>query len=228
MPQAKGVHRMKRNLLMSLALSLVSSVALGTTLPQMTQADAPTQAATAEAEVGKQAPDFSLTDADGKSHKLSDYKGKFIVLEWVNFGCPFVKKHYGSGNMQKLQEAYTKQGVVWLSICSSAQGKQGFFEGKDLKKEIADHHNKSTAYLIDADGKVGKEYGAKTTPDMFIIDKHNELVYAGAIDDKPTPDLEDIAGAKNYVKLVLDEALSGKKIATASNKSYGCSVKYAN
>ena len=221
---------MKRNLLMSVALSLVSAATVFAMQPQQGFAkDAVTKSseATSTAEVGKKAPDFTLEDSEGTKHSLSQYKNKLVVLEWVNFGCPFVKKHYGSDNMQKLQETYTKKGVVWLSICSSNPDGQGFFKGADLKKEIVSHHSKATAYLVDADGTVGHLYGAKTTPDMFIIDKEGVLAYSGAIDDKPTPDPADVATAKNFVKEALDEALAGKKITAAPNKSYGCSVKYA-
>ena len=221
---------MKGKLFMSVALSLVSAAAVLSTQPQLAMAkDAAPQASEfgSKAEVGKAAPAFSLEDANGKKHSLSDYKNKFVVLEWVNFGCPFVKKHYDSDNMQKLQEAYTKKGVIWLSVCSSNPDGQGFFKGDELKKEIESHHSKATAYLVDADGAVGHEYGAKSTPDMFVIDKEGTLVYAGAIDDKATTEVKDVTGAKNYVKEALDEAMAGKKISTGTTKSYGCSVKYA-
>jgi peroxiredoxin len=222
---------MKGNLFISVALSLVSAAAVLSVQPQPALAKdaAVSQASesTSTVAVGKAAPAFTLEDADGKKHSLSQYKNKLVVLEWVNFGCPFVKKHYDSDNMQKLQETYTKKGVIWLSICSSNPEGQGYFKGAELKKEIESHHSKATAYLVDADGTVGHEYGAKSTPHMFVIDKEGTLVYAGAIDDQPSPDPTDIAKAKNYVKEALDEAIAGKKISTASTKSYGCSVKYA-
>lgn len=221
---------MKGNLFMSVALSLVSAAAVFSVQPQLAMAkDAVPQASefTSTAEVGKPAPAFTLEDANGKKHSLSQYKNKLVVLEWINFGCPFVKKHYDSENMQKLQEAYTKKGVIWLTICSSNPDAQGYFKGDELKKEIDSHHSKATAYLVDADGTVGHEYGAKSTPDMFVIDKEGTLVYAGAIDDKATTDVADVKGAKNYVREALDEVMAGKKISTASTKSYGCSVKYA-
>lgn len=215
---------MNRTKSLSLALSLVSSFAIGFVQPQVSSAaDAPVAQA---AEVGKSAPAFTLTDAEGKKHSLSDYKGKVVVLEWVNFGCPFVKKHYDSKNMQKLQGEYTAKGVTWLSICSSAKGKQGNMSGAELTRKLADEGWKGSAYLIDEDGKVGKEYGAKTTPAMYILNKKHELVYAGAIDDVNSTDQSDIAKAHNYVKAALEEVMEGKKIANASNKSYGCSVKY--
>lgn len=182
--------------------------------------------AAAKAEVGQAAPDFTLTDANGKTHSLSDFKGKYVVLEWVNFGCPFVKKHYGSGNMQKLQAAYTKKDVVWLSICSSAPGKQGFYNGEELTNAISEHGVKASAYLIDADGKVGQMYEAKTTPNMYIINPKGQLVYAGAIDDTPSVDPADIPNSTNYIAAALDAAMNGKEIAVKATQPYGCSVKY--
>jgi peroxiredoxin len=175
---------------------------------------------------GAMAPDFTLSDATGKTHTLSSYKGKWVVLEWVNYDCPFVKKHYGSGNMQKLQKAALDKGAVWLSINSSAPGKQGHFEGTALTKRIADTKAVPAAYLIDADGKVGMEYKAKTTPTMFVINPEGKVVYAGAIDDKASTDQEDVATAKNYVTAALEAGMAGKVVQTASTQSYGCGVKY--
>jgi len=180
----------------------------------------------ADAKVGKPAPDFTLVDSHGKKHSLSDYKGKFVVLEWVNFGCPFVRKHYNSGNMQKLQKTYTKKGVVWLSICSSAKGKQGHFEPGKINAMLKEKGAAQTAYLIDEDGTMGKMYGAKTTPHMFIIDPKGILLYAGGIDDKPSTKLKDIDGAFNYVQAALDSALAGKPVKIKTARPYGCSVKY--
>jgi peroxiredoxin len=180
----------------------------------------------AVAQVGKAAPDFSLPAADGKTVDLKQYKGKLVVLEWFNHGCPFVKKHYNSGNMQALQKEFTGKGVVWLSICSSAKGKQGFGTAAEHLDEAKTAKAAATEILIDADGKVGRMYGAKTTPDMYVIDKKGELVYSGAIDDKNDTEVDSIKGAKNYVKEALDNLLDGKKVATTETKSYGCSVKY--
>jgi peroxiredoxin len=177
-------------------------------------------------QVGKPAPNFSLKDLSGKEHKLSDFKGKYVVLEWVNFGCPFVRKHYGSENMQKLQKEFTDKGVVWLSICSSAPGKQGNETPDAAKKGLAKFGSDASAYLVDEDGKVGKLYNAKTTPQMFIVNPEGMLIYAGAIDDKPTPKPETVAVAKNYVKAALNEATSGNPVSIPSTKPYGCSVKY--
>jgi peroxiredoxin len=184
------------------------------------------EASAATAVVGKAAPNFTLTDTTGKKWKLSDQKGKVVVLEWFNHGCPFVKKHYDSGNMQKLQKEYTGKGVVWLAINSSAKGKQGNATPAEHDKVFKEKNAAPTAVLIDEDGTVGKEYKAKTTPDMYVIDKKGKLVYAGAIDDKSGVDQAEIATAKNYVKSALDELLSGKTVTVAETKSYGCSVKY--
>jgi peroxiredoxin len=175
---------------------------------------------------GEAAPGFTLQDANGRSHSLSEYKGSYVVLEWVNFGCPFVRKHYASGNIPALQKEYTAKKVVWLSICSSAPGKQGFFEKEELKKQIAAMKAAPTAYLLDPEGTVGKLYAAKTTPTMFVIDRKGIILYGGAIDNIPSTDPDDIAKARNYVKEALDHAMAGKAIEVTSSKSYGCSVKY--
>jgi len=172
------------------------------------------------------APGFSLTDSEGKKHALADFKGKFVVLEWVNYDCPFVRKHYDSGNMQRLQKSYTERGVVWLSICSSAPGKQGNAGAGELRARIRKEQASPTAYLIDADGTVGRLYGAKTTPHMFVISPKGILLYAGAIDNIPSTDPDDVPRATNYVRACLDEAMGGKAVVTKSTTSYGCSVKY--
>jgi peroxiredoxin len=179
-----------------------------------------------QAKIDSKAPDFKLKDSNGNEHSLSDFSGKFVVLEWINYDCPFVKKHYDSGNMQSLQEKYTKRDVIWLAICSSAKGKQGNFSSEEINKRSKEHNAKFTAYLIDEDGKVGKMYGAKTTPHMYIIDDRGILVYAGAIDDIKSTDIKDIEKAKNYVSLALDELLDGKSVTIKSTTPYGCSVKY--
>ena len=183
-------------------------------------------AAFAAPEAGKPALDFTLKDTAGKEVKLSDYKGKFVVLEWVNFGCPFVKKHYDSHNMQKLQKEFTDKGVVWLSICSSAPGKQGNMCPADAAAAAKALGFSATEYLIDEDGKVGNLYGARTTPEMFVVDPKGDVVYMGAIDDRPSPDPASLEGATNYVKTALTEAMAGKPVTTPVTKSYGCSVKY--
>lgn len=177
---------------------------------------------------GDSAPDFTATDSNGKAVKLSDYKGKFVVLEWTNQGCPYTVKHYASGNMQKLQKEWTGKGVVWLTVLSSAPGKQGHVSPQEENDYIKKENASPTAALMDEKGAVGKLYGAKTTPHMYIIDPQGKLVYVGAIDDKSTTDKSDVATAKNYVTAALTEATSGKPVTTASTQPYGCSVKYAN
>lgn len=179
-----------------------------------------------EPAVGSPAPAFTLTDTKGKQHNLADYKGKYVVLEWVNFGCPFVKKHYESGNMQATQKKAVDKGVVWLSVNSSAKWKQGNMSPAAWNEEIADRKLSSTAVLLDESGAVGKSYGAKTTPHMYIVNPDGVLIYKGAIDDQPSTSKDDIPGARNYVLAALDESLAGKPVSTASTQSYGCSVKY--
>jgi peroxiredoxin len=179
-----------------------------------------------DVEPGRPAPDFTLRDVDGKTVSLSDFKGKLVVLEWTNPDCPFVKKHYDTGNMQALQKTYTNKGVIWLSICSSAEGKQGFFSPEKWKDILKDQKSAATALLLDPDGKVGRLYVAKTTPHMYVIGADGILLYAGAIDDKPSTKKEDVADAKNFITLALDAALAGKPIETTATAPYGCSVKY--
>ncbi len=180
----------------------------------------------ADAALAQPAPDFTLQDIAGKSRALKEFRGKFVVLEWTNYDCPFVKKHYSGGNMQALQKSYTGKGVVWLSINTSAPGKQGSYPAAEWAAKAKERGAASTAILLDPDGTVGRAYAAKTTPHMFIINPEGKLIYAGAIDDKPTADAADIATSKNYVKAALDEALAGKPVTVATSKAYGCSVKY--
>ena len=176
--------------------------------------------------VGTTAPDFSLTDSKGKTQSVSQYKGKYVVLEWFNPECPFVKKHYGSGNMQKLQEEFTAKGVVWLSIDSSAPGLEGNLTAEQAEKKIAEWKTKQTALVLDPDGKAGRSYGAKNTPHMFVINPEGKIIYEGAIDSKASPNPADISSSTNYVKVALDESLAGKTVSNANTKPYGCSVKY--
>lgn len=175
---------------------------------------------------GAVAPEFSLPDANGKTASLSDYKGRTVVLEWVNFDCPFVKKHYGTGNMQALQKEAASKEVVWLSIASSARGKQGNFEGKSLLERIAKEKWAGERYLVDLDGKVGRAYGARATPQMVVIAPDGKIAYAGAIDDRPTTDAADVKDAKNHVRRALDALAAGQPIDPAATNPYGCSVKY--
>jgi hypothetical protein len=176
--------------------------------------------------INEPAPAFTGVDTHGQKHSLSDFAGKTVVLEWVNFGCPFVGKHYGTGNMQKLQKEYTGKGVIWLTICSSAAGKQGNYLASDANKVIAEKHAAPTFYLLDADGVIGHLYGAKSTPTMCVIDKDGGLKYYGAIDDKATTDAADVTTAKPYFKEALDQVLAGQTVTMPYSKAYGCSVKY--
>ncbi len=176
--------------------------------------------------VGTNAPDFSLTDSKGKTQSVSQYKGKYVVLEWFNPDCPFVKKHYGSGNMQKLQEQFTGKGVVWLTIDSNAPGLEGHLTADQANAKMTEWKTKQTALVLDPDGKAGQSYGAKNTPHMFVINPEGKIVYQGAIDSKATPNPADIANSTNYVKVALEESLAGKTVSNASTKPYGCSVKY--
>lgn len=185
-----------------------------------------TVAAWAQVAVNQTAPDFTLTDTNGQKHSLSDYKGKFVVLEWFNPDCPFVKKHYNSGNIPGLQKEYTAKGVVWFSIDSSAPGNEGNYPPQQLNQFISSKGGTPTAIFADSDGKVGHLYEAQTTPHMFIIDPTGKLIYQGAIDDTPSADVDDLKTAKNYVRAALDAAMNGKPVAMSTTKSYGCSVKY--
>jgi hypothetical protein len=182
----------------------------------------------AEPEVAATVPNFKALDMRGKVVDLSSYRGKTVVLEWNNPGCPFVKKHYGSGNMQKTQATATAQGVVWLTINSSAPGQQGNMTGAEAQQFVTGAKARPTAYLLDPQGLVGKGYGAKTTPHLYIINGKGQLVYKGGIDDKPSSDVADIAGARNHVLAALSEMRAGKPVSVPETRPYGCSVKYAN
>ncbi|MDQ8193981.1 thioredoxin family protein [Coraliomargarita sp. SDUM461004] len=180
----------------------------------------------AAVEVGAQAPDFTLTDTTGKQHRLSDFTGQYVVLEWTNRHCPFVMKHYGEGDMQALQESMTADGVVWLQVISSAEGKQGYVtpaEGEVLRESQGMH---STAMLLDTSGSVGRQYDARTTPHMYLINPEGTLVYQGAIDSIKSARQSDIAKAKNYVKAAYESAKAGEPVEDATTVPYGCSVKY--
>jgi len=181
-----------------------------------------------EGGIGEPAPDFTLTDSNGSSHTLSSYSGKIIVLEWINHGCPFVKKHYNSGNMQNLQKTYTSKDVIWFSICSSAPGKQGYMTPEEANMIMQQKEASPTAVLLDPEGTVGKLYGSLTTPHMFIINSEGTLVYNGAIDDIRSTNVDDIPKAQNYVQSALDELMAGKDITIETSQPYGCSVKYKN
>lgn len=176
--------------------------------------------------VGSPAPDFSLSSLDGKPVKLSDYKGKYVVLEWVNPGCPFVQKHYDSGNMPRLQKDATAQGVVWLTVNSTNPSHGDFKSAAQLASWLKDKGAAPSAAMLDQDGKVGKLYSAKTTPHMYVIDPQGKLIYAGAIDSIRSTDPADIKTATNYVKVALADAKAGKPVSPASTQAYGCTIKY--
>jgi peroxiredoxin len=180
------------------------------------------------ARVGERAPDFTATDSNGQTHKLSEYAGKFVVLEWHNRGCPYTQKHYQSGNMERLQREWTARGVVWLTVISSAPGKQGYVTAQEENEYLKEMKAAPTAVLLDPTGALGHLYDAKTTPHMFVINPQGILIYNGAIDDHPTSDASDIPHSQNYLSLALEEALAGKPVAVATSRPYGCSVKYAN
>jgi hypothetical protein len=178
--------------------------------------------------VGDPAPDFQATDSNGQQHSLSEYRGKFVVLEWHNNGCPYTRKHYESGNMERLQKEWTGRGVIWFTVISSAPGQQGYVTAQEENGYLKQMNAVPTAALLDPDGKVGRLYAAKTTPDMFVINPNGVLIYDGAIDSKPTADQSDIAGATNYVSQALEEAMAGKAVSVPTSRPYGCSVKYAH
>jgi peroxiredoxin len=176
--------------------------------------------------VGAPAPTFTATDSQGKTESLAQYRGKYVVLEWHNQGCPYTKKHYDSGNMESLQKEWTAKGVVWFTVISSAPGQEGYVTASQENAYMAQMHAVPTAALLDPDGKIGRLYDAKTTPQMIVIDPAGKVIYDGAIDDRPTPDPADIRGARNYLSDALTEAMAGKPVTTPYTRPYGCSVKY--
>jgi alkyl hydroperoxide reductase subunit AhpC len=180
------------------------------------------------ARVGDRAPDFTATASNGRTFHLSDYHGKFVVLEWHNNGCPYVGKHYDSGNMQRLQKQWTGRGVVWFTVISSAAGKQGYVTPSEENDYLAKMQAAPTAALLDPNGEIGHLYNAKTSPQMVVINSQGVVIYDGAIDNRPTTELSDITGATNYVNLALEQGMAGKPVETAATRPYGCSVKYPN
>ena len=176
--------------------------------------------------VGERSPDFSVVDAYGNTHSLSDYEGRYVILEWLNHDCPFVRKHYNGNNMQQLQEKYTEQGAVWLSVISSAPGTQGYLEPEAAQNITKEKNASPTAVLLDADGRMGRAYDARVTPHMYIINPDGILEYNGAIDDRPTPRPRDLEGARNYLAEAMDALLSGGQVEVRTNTPYGCTVKY--
>lgn len=214
--------RINRVLPLALLMTLTASSLTAMTSP----VPAAEQSTTATATTGQAAPPFSLTDTTGRKRSLADNAGKFVVLEWVNFDCPFVRKHYDSNNMQKLQKAYTAKGVVWYSICSSAEGRQGNYAPEKINELLKQQNASPTAYLLDPDGSAGRAYGAKTTPHMYIVNPKGILIYMGAIDNNPSTDITETKNPVNHVQKALDEAMAGKAVSQPSTKSYGCSIKY--
>ncbi len=176
--------------------------------------------------IGEPAPEFTLTDTDGQTHSLSDFAGKTVVLEWTNHECPYVIKHYDTGNMQALQKEATANDTVWLTIISSAPGKQGYVSAEEAAMIMTEAGSAETARLFDEDGTVGQLYAAKTTPHMFVINPDGVLAYKGAIDDNSSPRLSSVEGATNYVQLALNAIAAGKMPETTETQPYGCSVKY--
>jgi peroxiredoxin len=176
--------------------------------------------------VGQPAPDFKVKDTSGKEHSLSAYKGKFVVLEWVNPGCPFVQKHYDTSNMQSTQKAAEAKGAVWLTVSSTAPDAGDYKKPAELAAWLKEKGASPTATLMDEDGKIGKAYGARTTPHMYVINPEGKLVYAGAIDSKATARKDDIKTATNYVTAALGEAMAGKPVSKSTSEPYGCSIKY--
>jgi hypothetical protein len=198
---------MSHRKLLSLALSLITLPALAVV-------------------TGTPAPDFKGTDSNGTQHTLSQYKGKYIVLEWANQGCPYDQKHYLSGSIESQQKDWTAKGVIWLSVISSAPGEQGHVTPSEENAYLKKMNAAPTAALLDPTGTIGRLYEAKTTPHIFIIDPTGKLIYQGALDDKPTTEQEDLKGARNYLNETLTAAMAGKPVPVASTRPYGCSVKY--
>ncbi|WP_442953227.1 thioredoxin family protein [Paucibacter sp. XJ19-41] len=184
--------------------------------------------AQATAVVGQPAPAFSISDSQGKTVSLADYKGKHVVLEWINPGCPFVKKHYDSGNMPATQKSASDKGVVWLAVSSTAKSASDYLPPPQLEAWLTSKQASPKATLMDDDGKLGRAYGARTTPHMYVIDPAGTLVYAGAIDSKPTANPADIKTATNYVNQALGETLAGKPVSRPNSTAYGCTIKYAS
>lgn len=179
-----------------------------------------------EIKAGKAAPDFTFTDIEGTTAKLSDFRGKYVVIEWFNHGCPFTEKHYKSDKMQDLQRKYTEEGVVWIAVNSTNEGHANYQDAAMTRKEAEAYGTSATYIVLDPSGKIGKLYGAKTTPDIFIVDPQGKIIYRGAADSINSTDTDDIPKAENYIDLALTEAMAGKPVATPETKPYGCGVKY--
>ena len=204
---------MRKTILAITALTVAAAVTLTSPGHLAAQGDGP--------QIGQAVPEFTLPDTHGKSHSISQYKGKHVVLEWLNYGCPSVVKHYAAGNMQALQAKYGENGVVWLSIVSSAPGNQGYYEAEEMNAVSAEQGNNAAAVLLDPSGEVGHLYNALVTPHMMVVNDEGVLIYNGAIDDKPGTRASTLEGAHNYVAAALDESMSGGEVTVALTKPYG-------
>ncbi|MDZ4110922.1 MAG: redoxin domain-containing protein [Brevundimonas sp.] len=209
-------------------LATGATLALLAACSPATEAPETGSAETAEAPAADMAPAFTLVDAEGVERSLADFRGRTVVLEWTNEGCPYVQKHYEAGAMQALQREATGDGVVWLTIISSAPGQQGFVEGDAAREWQSRNNAAATHLLLDPEGTVGRLYDARTTPDMRVIDPEGRLLFVGGIDDRPTNKIEDLEGANNYVKAALADMEAGRPVATPFATPYGCSIKYAD
>lgn len=202
------------------------TIALLILSPVLTFSMAEGRAVAADAQAGKTAPDFTFTDIEGTAAKLSDFKGKYVVIEWFNHGCPFTEKHYKSDKMQDLQRKYTEDGVIWIAVNSTNDEHSNYMDAAMTRKEAEAYGTSATYIVLDPSGKIGKLYGAKTTPDIFIVDPQGKIIYRGAADSINSTDTGDITKAQNYIDLALTQAMAGKAVATPETKPYGCSVKY--
>jgi len=198
--------------------AIAGMIAVGLTVAMATSS--------AALKTGAEAPGFTLTDTQGNAVELAGFKGKIVVLEWTNYDCPFVRKHYATENMQALQRKFTLQGVIWLSVCSSAPGKQGYLTAAEWNRRIAEQGVAATAVLLDPDGQVGRLYGAERTPHLFVIGPEGTVQYQGALDDNPSIKRETVKGARNHVTEAVEALLAGKTVPVAETKPYGCTVKY--
>lgn len=202
------------------AALLLTTAALAGTLTAATDRPSP--------EIGAPAPSFTLTDTGGTKHALADYRGEWVVLEWLNYGCPYVKKHYRTGNIPGQQQKWTERGVVWLNIVTSPPGTQGYYPPAEMDAKSAEMGNAATAVLYDSEGTVGRLYEARTTPQLFVIDPEGTLVYMGGIDDVPTARDEDLERATQLADRALEQAMAGEAVAQPTSRPYGCNVKYKN
>jgi len=211
-----------RRTVLAASLAGAAAIALDVALAPTIAYQAP------QARIGEPAPAFALSDSNGKSVSLADFKGKTVVLEWTNHDCPYVRKHYGSSNMQRLQKKWTAQGVVWLTLISSAPGTEGYVSGEEANKLTLARGAAPSHVLLDPKGEVGRAYGAQTTPHMYIIKGDGSLAYMGGIDDKPTTRLDDLKTANNFVDAALTELAQGQSVSRPTARPYGCSVKYSS